>query len=365
MAQIGVVGTTSWGTTLAIIAARAGVDVALWARTSAEAQAIRSTGENRRLLPGVKLPDRIDVTSSPSEALRGTELVVIAVPSRTMRSNARAVKDAIAASSVVVSATKGLEIDSGKRMSEVLAEELSHARENLCALSGPNLAPEIVAGKLSSTVVASPRQEAADRVQAVLSSPRFRVYTNTDIVGVELAGALKNIVALGAGVCDGIDIGDNAKATFITRGIAEIARLGVAAGADLMTFAGLAGIGDVIATCSSALSRNHHVGEQLARGKSLKEIMASMTQVAEGVDTTRAALRLAASLGVEMPITQVTHDVLFEGLEIRQGIADLMGREPVPEWSGMSADAAAGETSYPQSAGHDWGLSHSRQGARG
>ena len=340
MAQVGVVGTTTWGTTLAIIAARAGVGVSLWARTQAEADEIRSTGENRLLLPGVKLPPGISVTASPGEALGGADLVIIAVPSRTMRSNARAVKDSVAPSAVVVSAAKGLEIDSGKRMSEVLAEELPHVRENLCAMSGPNLAPEIVAGKPTSTVVASPNQEAADRVQAVLTSPLFRVYTNSDIVGVELAGALKNIVALGAGVCDGLDIGDNAKATFMTRGVAEIARLGVAAGADLMTFAGLAGIGDVMATCSSKLSRNHHVGEELARGKSLDEIMGSMTQVAEGVDTTRAALRLAASLDVEMPITQVTHDVLFDGLEIRQAIADLMGREPVSEWSGLLPDAA-------------------------
>ena len=332
MAQVGVVGTTTWGTTLAIITARAGVDVALWARTQAEADEIRSTGENRLLLPGVKLPPAVSVTASPQEALDGVDLVIIAVPSRTMRTNARAVRDAIAPSTVVVSAAKGLEIDSGKRMSEVLAEELPQVRESLCALSGPNLAGEIVAGKLTSTVVASASQDAANRVQAVLTSPLFRVYTNSDIVGVELAGALKNIVALGAGVCDGLDIGDNAKATFMTRGIVEIARLGVAAGADMMTFAGLAGIGDVMATCSSALSRNHYVGEQLARGKSLDEIVGSMTQVAEGVDTTRAALRLAAFLGVEMPITQVTYDVLFEGLEIRQAIADLMGREPVSEW---------------------------------
>ncbi len=344
MAQIGVVGTTTWGTTLAIITARAGADAGLWARTQAEADEILSDGENRRRLPGVKLPPGVSVTASPGEALGGVDLVIIAVPSQTMRTNARAVKDAIAPSAVVVSATKGLEIDSGKRMSEVLAEELPHVRGSLCALSGPNLAGEIVAGKPTSTVVASASQEAADRVQAVLTSPLFRVYTNNDIVGVELAGALKNIVALGAGVCDGLDIGDNAKATFMTRGVAEIARLGVAAGADLMTFAGLAGIGDVMATCSSALSRNHYVGDQLARGRSLQAIMGTMTQVAEGVDTTLAALRLAASLGVEMPITQVTHDVLFEGLEIRQAISDLMGREPVSEWSGILPDAAVEET---------------------
>ena len=344
MAQVGVVGTTTWGTTLAIIAARAGADATLWARTQAEADEIRRTGENRALLPGVKLPAGVGVTASPHEALDGAELVIIAVPSRTMRSNVRAVKDAIAPSTVVVSATKGLEMDSGKRMSEVLAEELPHVRRNLCALSGPNLAGEIVAGKLSSTVVASDSREAAGRVQSLLTSPLFRVYTNSDVIGVELAGALKNIVALGAGVCDGLDVGDNAKSTLMTRGIAEIARLGVAAGADLMTFAGLAGIGDLMATCSSTLSRNHHVGEQLARGKSLDEIVGSMTQVAEGVDTTRAALRLAESLNVEMPITRVTHDVLFKGLEIRQAIAHLMGREPVPEWVGMWADGAEVET---------------------
>ena len=344
MAQVGVVGTTTWGTTLAMIAARAGANAALWARTQAEADEIRRTGENRPLLPGVKLPAGVGVTASPHEALGGAELVIIAVPSRTMRVNARAVKDAIAPSTVVVSATKGLEIDSGKRMTEVLAEEIPHVRGSLCALSGPNLAGEIVAGKLSSTVVASDSREAAGRVQSLLTSPLFRVYTNSDVIGVELAGALKNIVALGAGVCDGLDVGDNAKSTLMTRGIAEIARLGVAAGADLMTFAGLAGIGDLMATCSSTLSRNHHVGEQLARGKSLDEIVGSMTQVAEGVDTTRAALRLAESLNVEMPITRVTHDVLFKGLEIRQAIAALMGREPVPEWVGMWADAAGVET---------------------
>ncbi len=332
MAQVGVVGTTSWGTTLAIAAARAGAETALWARTPSEAQAIRGDGQNRRFLPGVELPPGVRVTASPSDALGQAEMVIVAVPSKSMRNNARMIRSAVSGSPVVVSAAKGLESDTGKRMSEVLGEELPGLRRRLCALSGPNLAPEIAAGKPSSTVAASASREAADRVQALLTSPRFRVYTNSDIVGVELGGALKNIVALGAGVCDGLDIGDNAKAAFMTRGIAEISRLGVAAGADPMTFAGLAGIGDLMATCSSELSRNHHVGVELAKGRKLDEIVGAMTHVAEGVDTTRAALTLAASLGVEMPIAQVTYGVLFQGLEIEQAIAELMGRDPVPEW---------------------------------
>ena len=241
-------------------------------------------------------------------------MVIFAVPSRTLRENARAVGGHVAGDAVVVSATKGLELASGKRMSQVLAQELPPGlRDSLCALSGPNLAAEIVQGKPSSTVVASRSDEAAGAAQEMLTSPTFRVYTNRDIVGVELGGALKNIVALGAGIC------------------AEIARLGVAAGGQPMTLAGLAGMGDLIATCSSRLSRNHQVGELLARGKSIDDIRAGMAHVAEGVDTTAAAVRLAGRLGVEMPITQATHSVLFDGMAIEQAVSELMGRTPVSE----------------------------------
>ncbi len=332
MAKIGVVGTTTWGTTLAIIAAREAVDVYLWARSEDEAAQLRSAGENSRFLPGSRFPASLTVTASAEEAFSDSELVIIAVPSASLRANARAISDSVGDSTIVVSATKGLEVGSGKRMSQILEKELPPAHSpRVCALSGPNLAQEIVQGKPSSTVVASRNDEAAKHAQALLTSARFRVYTNTDIIGVELGGSLKNIIALGAGISDGLNYGDNAKAAFITRGLAEIARLGVAAGAQPLTLAGLAGMGDLIATCSSTLSRNHRVGEELARGRSLSEIKAGMKNVAEGIDTTAAAVALADSLGVEMPIAQAIADVLYNGVPVEQAISQLMGRAPVPE----------------------------------
>ena len=332
MAKVGVVGTTSWGTTLGIILARRGLSVALWARSEAEATTIRKDGQNVRFVPGVEFPPCMSVTSSADEALGDAELAIIAVPSSTLRENVRKVRDSLGKSTVVVSATKGLEVGTGKRISQMLEEELpSTAATGICALSGPNLASEIVEGKPSSTVIASKNADAAEKAQQIINSPRFRVYTNDDIIGVELGGALKNIIALGAGICDGLSYGDNAKAAFLTRGLAEIARLGVAAGANPLTLAGLAGMGDLIATCSSALSRNHHVGEQLAAGKSLDEIRRSMVNVAEGVTTTAAAITLADRLGVEMPITRATYDVLFDEVPLDEAISNLLGRAPRPE----------------------------------
>ena len=332
MATVGIVGTTSWGTTLGIILARKGIDVALWARTEAEASRIRQDGQNVRFVPGIDFPPSLSVTASVNEALGGAELVIIAVPSSTIRDNVVKVRNSLPASAVIVSATKGLEVGTGKRVSQVLAEELPASNgRGVCALSGPNLAKEIVQGKPSSTVVASSDAAAAQKAQDIINSPRFRVYTNDDIVGVELGGALKNIIALGAGICDGLCYGDNAKAAFMTRGLAEIARLGVAAGANPMTLAGLAGMGDLIATCSSSLSRNHYVGAQLAAGKQLAEIRESMVNVAEGVDTTAAAITLADQLGVEMPITRATYDVLYEDVPLDEAIANLLGRAPRPE----------------------------------
>ena len=338
MAKIGVAGTTSWGTTLAIITARLGLEVRLWARTGQEAEQLRADGENLRYLPGARLPPGVEVVSSADEAFGDAELVIIAVPSRTMRTNARAIRDSIHRSAVIVSATKGLELGSGKRMSEVLAEELpSHFHSRICSLSGPNLANEIIMGKPSVTVVASANGGAAEHAQSLITSSLFRVYTNADIIGVEFGGALKNIIAVGAGVCDGMKLGENAKAAFMTRGLAEIARLGVAAGAEPMTFAGIAGVGDLIATCSSPLSRNHQLGEELARGKSLSEIRAAMIHVAEGVDTTAAAVALAEKLSVEMPIARATYDVLFNGVAIDKAISGLLGRDPAPEWVGIGS----------------------------
>ena len=220
----------------------------------------------------------------------------------------------------------------GDPMHAVFSDEMpSGMVRRYCVLSGPNLAKEVLAGKPASTVVASADLDGARRVQRLLMSPRFRVYTNDDVIGVELAGALKNIIALGSGICDGLDYGDNAKAAFITRGLAEITRLGVKAGANPLTFAGLAGLGDVATTCFSPLSRNRFVGEELAKGRTLDNILGSMDNVAEGVQTTAAALRLARRLGVEMPIVEVTNEILFEGLELSEAVARLMGRPPRSE----------------------------------
>ena len=332
MATVAVVGTTSWGTTLAVLLARNGSTVRLLARTKSEAAALDRDRENHRFAPGVTLPAGVSATSSPAEAMAGADIALIAVPSRSIRENAAKIASHIPPDAIVVSATKGLEISSGKRMTQVLAEELAPRWDGpICVLSGPNLAGEINAGLPSTTVVAGSDTDAVSRVQQALSSQNFRVYTNRDVVGVELGGALKNIIAIGAGICDGLKLGDNAKAAFVTRGLAEIARLGVAAGADPLTLAGLAGMGDMIATCYSDLSRNHYVGAQLAEGRGLEEIRAGMDNVAEGVDTTAAAVRLAERLSVDMPITRATHSVLFEGTSLEAAISALLERQPTPE----------------------------------
>ena len=332
MATISVVGTTSWGTLLAVLVARNGHNVRLWARTEEEAQQLRNAGENTRFLPGTPFPPGMTVAASVDEAFADAGLVIVAVPSQTLRDNIRRISGSVPGSAVVVSATKGLEMGSGMRMSQVIQEEMrTSPQPAICALSGPNLAREIVQGKPSTTVVASPDSGAAQEAQDLITSDRFRVYTNTDIIGVEFGGALKNIIAIGAGICDGLELGENAKAAFMTRGLAEIARLAVAAGADPLTLTGLAGMGDLIATCSSSLSRNRYVGEQLSKGKSLDEIRSCMKNTAEGVDTTPAALKLARELDVEMPIASATNNILFNITSIEQAISDLLERTPRPE----------------------------------
>lgn len=332
MPKVGVVGTTSWGTTLGVITARQGVDVVIWARTQAEAEKLESDRENARFLPGVAFPDSLAVSASMCEALGDADIVLIVVPSRNFRANVRRVSCALSPDAIVVSATKGIESDTGMRMSEVLADELPETmHEGICALSGPNLSREIIGGKPASTVIASVNSNAARAAQHALNSNLFRVYTNEDIVGVEFGGALKNIIALAAGICDGMNYGDNAKAAVITRGLAEIGRLAEAAGANPLTLAGLAGMGDLIATCSSTLSRNHYFGRRLASGESPEQIRASMDSVAEGVDTTQGAITVADRLGVEMPIAQAMHSVIFEGVPIERAVSTLLERAPRPE----------------------------------
>ena len=334
--KVAVIGTTTWGTTIGIILARRHIPVTVLARTPEESSQLARSRENSRLLPGVPFPDSLRVSHDPNEALHAATMVILAIPSRSFRDNVRRVRCAVEGEPTILSVSKGLEMDTGKRMSQVLEDELPpRLRSRVCVLSGPNLALEIAQGKPASTVVAARDPQVAALAQDVLMSPSFRVYTNEDTIGVELGGALKNIIALGAGICDGLGYGDNGKAGFITRGLAEITRLGVAAGASPITFAGLAGMGDLVATCASPLSRNHFVGRQLAAGKPLKDVLDAMMNVAEGVYTTAAALKMAAELGVELPIARATSQVLFEGLDPRQAVADLMGRPPRPEWEGI------------------------------
>ena len=335
MDKVTVIGTTTWGTVLGIILARRDIPVSLLARTLEESRELESRRENTRFLPGVLFPERLKVTHDPQKALGGTEMVILAIPSGSFRDNLRRIRGAIEGEPILLSASKGLEMATGLRMSQLLDEEIPPTlRPRICVLSGPNLALEIVEGKPASTVVAAGQARVAEQARRVLMSPTFRVYTNDDTVGVELGGALKNIIALGAGICQGLGYGDNGKAAFMTRGLAEITRLGVAAGASPATFAGLAGLGDLVATCASRLSRNHYVGEQLAAGRSLEEVLASMKNVAEGVYTTVAALKMADELGVQMPITRATYQILFERLDPRKAVASLMERPPRAEGEG-------------------------------
>ena len=327
-----VVGATTWGTTLAILAARRGVPVRLLCRTAAEADGLRRAGEHRRFIPGVPFPNTLSTEHNPA-ILQDSSLVIIAVPSDRFRHNVRQIAPHLRPDATLLSVTKGLERPAGLRMTEVLAQELpGHSPQRFAVLSGPNLAGEVIHDKPALTVVAAGDESSRRLAQDTLLSPTLRVYTSDDVVGVELGGALKNIIALAAGIADGLEAGANAKAALVTRGLNEIGRLGIAAGAELLTFAGLAGLGDVMATCNSPLSRNRHVGAELARGRSLPDILAGMDAVAEGVNTTIAALEMAERLAVEMPITRLMSQVLFEGLPASDCIPALMERPARAEW---------------------------------
>ena len=328
------VGTGSWGVVLACHAAALGHPVTLLARTEAESSTLRDAGASPRLA-GISFPPTLLISADP-EAVGRAPIVLLVVPAQTMRHNVARLAPLLRPDQILVSASKGLEIGSALRMSEVIAQEAPLLPpERICALSGPNLAKEVAARKPSLSVVAGRSIDAAEAVQALFTAPHFRLYTSTDVAGVELAGALKNVVALGAGMCDGLKAGDNAKAALITRGLAEMARLGKAVGAEPLTFSGLAGIGDLVATCTSPLSRNRTTGERLAQGKSLAEIQDELRQVAEGVPTTRAVRVLAQRHGVEMPIADLLYEVLFNQLPILQAGMALMQRDPKRELDGI------------------------------
>lgn len=323
MPRVAIIGTTLWGLTLGVVLGQKGLQVKLWARTEREAKHLNKSRTSLNLK--VTFPKQLSITSSLPEALNDVKAVILAVPSQTMRQNIKLAAGNLDGSVLVVSAAKGLEIGSNKRMSEVIAEEIApRFRSNICVLSGPNLAREVLAGLPAAAVVAAEKESMARVGQRLLSTPNLCIYTNTDVVGVELGGALKNIIALGAGMADGLGYGDNAKAAFVTRGLTEITALGVALGANPLTFSGLAGLGDLIATCASPLSRNHHVGVELTKGRPLTEIVDSMEGVAEGVSTTIAVRTIAKQMELEMPITEKIYQVLYEDLDPRQAAEELI-----------------------------------------
>ena len=333
--RVAIVGAGAWGTTLALLAIRAGAEASLWVRDPSEATRIARSRLNSRFLPGFELPPHVRVMADLAEACAGAAVIALVVPSATMRDNVRALVPLIEGA-VIVSASKGLEPDSMLRMTAVIEQELGDAvHGRVGALSGPNLAAEIAANKPAATVVAGP-QIVVEQTRDALMSSKFRCYASDDVIGVELGGALKNIYAIGAGMGDQLEAGDNAKAAFVNRGIVEIARLGVARGAQPLTFAGLAGIGDLMATCASPLSRNNQLGRRLAAGETLEQIVETLGHVAEGVGTTRAALALSRQVGIEMPIVEQMAAVLFDRRHPSEAISALMERDARYEVEGWS-----------------------------
>jgi len=332
MSVIAVLNAGGWGTALSVLLARAGHQVWLWARRPELAAAITITRENAAYLPGVRLPEQVSSTADLDAAMAGCDVAVLAPISAGMRTLAKRLASLLPSDALVVHGTKGLELPTLLRMSQILEAELGAGQAGrVAALSGPTHAEEVGRGVPTAAVVAAADPSVAQALQAVLNGPSFRVYTNRDLVGVELCASLKNVVALAAGMSDGIGGGDNAKAALLTRSLAELGRLVVAAGGQAETVAGLAGIGDLVATCTSRHSRNRRAGEQIGRGQTLDEILRDSRQVVEGAPATRAALALAERWGVRMPIVEQVYAVLFEGRSPLQALDELMARDPTGE----------------------------------
>ena len=328
-----VLGSGSWGTALAILLGKKGFPVKLWGLPDEAAVLVRDR-ENVRYLPGAPLPNTISPISDLDQALSDAEVVVVAVPSAAVRQVASQLAGRLDARALLINAGKGLESDTGLRGSEVLTQELGEQIGcGIVVLSGPNLAVELASGVPTATVVAGCDADRVVRAQELFSCPTLRVYRNPDIVGVELGGALKNVLAIGAGISDGLGYGDNTKATLATRGLVEMTRLGVALGADARTFSGLSGFGDLMATCASRLSRNLRLGQMLGQGKSVEDSLAALGQVAEGMPTCKAAYSLSKKLGIDAPITEQIHAVLFENKLPKQAVHDLMTRQYKEEYA--------------------------------
>ena len=326
-----VLGAGSWGTAFAKVLADAGTDVVLWARRPEQAERIERTRRNAEYHPDLILPPSVRATSDADAAIADADVVFLAIPSQTLRGNLAQWSASIGADATLVSLIKGIELGTGKRMTEVISEATAVDPARVATVTGPNLAVEIAAGQVAATVVACSDEKRAQAIQAAIATRYLRPYTNDDVVGCELGGAVKNAIALAYGMVHAMGFGDNTKATLITRGLAETARLGMRLGADPMTFAGLAGLGDLVATCSSPLSRNRTFGERLGRGETLEQAQAATKQTAEGVKSCLAIRDLARSHGVETPITEQVERVCHEGADPRVAVAALMSRETKPE----------------------------------
>jgi len=342
MMSVGIIGSGAWGTTLGLLLTKKGIATTLWDYQPERAAEMQHLRENKVFLPGFSFPALLQVSADLEEVTHDKEMLILVTPSQRMRENVRKIAPFIGKETLLINASKGIEISTLKRMTEVISEEIPRAHDRIATLSGPNLSREVANEKPTAAVVASKNRSVAVQFRNLFAANNFRVYTADDVVGIELAGALKNIIAIGAGINDGLDFGDNAKATFITRGLAEIARLGIAAGANPLTFSGLAGIGDLIATCASPLSRNQQLGRRLAAGEKLSQILQSTHSVAEGVSTTKAALQLAARYHIEMPIAEQLALVLFEDLDPRKAVPELMMRDPKAELEGISSYTEGG-----------------------
>jgi len=328
-------GAGSWGTTFAQVLCDAGTETVLWCRRPEVAETISAMNRNQDYLPEFSLPANLRATADPRQALAGADVVAIAVPAQTLRKNLASWIDMIPPGAMLVSLMKGIELDSGKRMTEVIGEVAGWPAGQIAVVTGPNLAHEIAQRQHAAAVVACTDQQAGENLQKACHTGYFRPYTNPDVIGCELGGAAKNPIALAVGIAVGMGLGDNTRATLITRGLAEIARLGAALGADQHTFAGLAGMGDLVATCSSPLSRNRTFGEKLGRGMPLADILANTNQVAEGITSSKAVLELARAHSVEMPITEVVAAVVYEGLDVGEAALMLASRTAKPERYGV------------------------------
>ena len=329
MLRIAVLGAGSWGTALSLLLARKGCDLRLWVWDPDQAEVLRASRTNP-FLPGFQLPEDIRITTSIPDAIEGADVLLLATPSDGVPNVAGQLRACLPPGIPIISGTKGLNSETGLTVSQTLASVLPSTTP-IAALSGPNLAVELAKGIPTATVVACSNDALAHEAQNLFMCPSLRVYTNRDVIGVELAGALKNVIAIAAGVCDGLGYGDNTKAALLTRGLAEITRLGAGIGARRETFMGLAGVGDLMATCASPLSRNRRVGLGLGKGRELDEVLREIGQVAEGVPTTRAAYNLARKHETPMPITEQVHGVLFEGKSPQTAVAEIMAREPKEE----------------------------------